>query len=139
MITWNETLATGNARVDAQHKALLEKFNDLSVVFSGTSNAKIRLAAGEVLDYLLFYARWHFEQEELIMAEVHCPLAELNKSEHRDFLKRIGDFYLQWQTGNMDLELARNAYAAMEQWVVHHITHVDSALRENLQEKDQPA
>lgn len=132
MITWDETLSTGDERVDMQHKELVEKFNELSAIFAGTSNARIRMAAGELLDFLLFYAKWHFEQEEIIMAEIHCPAAELNIKEHRDFLKQFGDFYYQWQTTNMDIGLARRSYTAMENWVVHHIIHVDSALRESL-------
>ena len=85
MIAWDESMSTGVERLDAQHKTLIEKFNELSLVFAGNNIAETRLAAGELLDFLQFYAVWHFQQEEVLMDQYQCPIADVNKKAHAEF------------------------------------------------------
>jgi len=134
MIVWDDKMSTGNARTDSQHQTIIEKFNELSHVFAGTNTAEIRLAAGELLDFLQFYAAWHFEQEEVLMEQVHCPVAEINKQAHAEFLARFGEFYTRWQVSIMDLEMARQTYAALADWITNHIMTIDVQMREYVKE-----
>ncbi|NMC84006.1 MAG: hypothetical protein GYA58_01850 [Anaerolineaceae bacterium] len=132
MINWEPNMSTGDDHTDAQHRALIEKFNELSEVFSGTNQAEMRRAAAELLDFLQFYAAWHFEQEEILMEQKRCPLAETNKAAHADFLQRFGDFYTRWQLTNMDINLARATYQSLADWIVNHILTIDVHLRDCL-------
>jgi hemerythrin-like metal-binding protein len=129
MINWDEKLSTGDARIDSQHKVLIEKLNELEEAFSGNSVGEIRRTAGEALDFLQFYAAWHFEQEEAAMAQVNCPAADENKRAHADFLKQFGQFYSQWQTSSMNLDLARTTYNHLASWVTDHILAVDVQIK----------
>jgi len=63
--------------------------------------------AREILDFLQFYAKWHFGQEE-------------------DCFDR---FYTEWQTGNMTSKLAERTYNELEQWLVNHMARTDTQLR----------
>jgi hemerythrin len=130
MIVWDDTMSTGNARTDSQHQTIIEKFNELSAIFAGTNTGEIRLAAGELLDFLQFYAVWHFEQEEALMDQIHCPVAEINKKAHAEFLAKFGEFYTRWQVSIMDLEMARQTYAALADWIINHIMTVDVQMRD---------
>ena len=134
MIIWEDRMSTGNARTDSQHQTLIEKFNELSHVFAGNNTVEIRLAAGELLDFLQFYAAWHFEQEEALMDQVHCPIAATNKQAHASFLANFGEFYTRWQVSNMDLEMARQTYAVLTDWITNHIMTIDVQLREFVKE-----
>jgi hemerythrin-like metal-binding domain len=129
MIVWDETMSTGNDRTDSQHQTLIEKFNELSDVFNGSNAGEIRLAAGELLDFLQFYAAWHFQQEEALMEQVQCPAAEANKQAHAEFLAKFGEFYTRWQISTMSLDMARQTYAALAEWIVDHIMTVDVQMR----------
>jgi len=51
VINWEPNMSTGDDHTDAQHRALIEKFNELSEVFSGTNQAEMRRAAAELLDF----------------------------------------------------------------------------------------
>ena len=121
MITWDENMSTGLPLIDAQHKMLFDKFNEFSTSISVE-------AATNVLDFLQFYATWHFAKEEESMAKYNCPAADLNKQAHAEFLATFGGFYEQWQTGSMSPELVDNIYKGLEDWLVNHILNVDTQL-----------
>jgi hemerythrin len=127
MITWDETtMATGVAELDAQHKKLFEKFNEFSEAIASRKSLE---AAGDILDFLQFYAKWHFGQEEDCMDKYKCPIAAQNKNAHAEFLKKFDRFYTEWQTGNMTAKLAQKTYNELEQWLVNHVARTDTQLR----------
>lgn len=130
MITWDAALSTGDERTDSQHLVLIDKLNEFDAVISSSNSGDIRREAGEVLDFLQFYAAWHFEQEEATMARMNCPAAEENKKAHAEFIQSFGQFYSRWQTASMDLELARTTYHQLRDWVVDHIMTVDVKMRD---------
>lgn len=126
MIIWDDAMSTGVAIIDAQHKMLFQKFNEFSEAIAGTTS---REAAGELLDFLQFYATWHFGQEENCMNEYKCPVAAENKQAHAEFISTFGQFYTQWQTGIMTPELVGKTYNELEKWLVKHVARVDTQLR----------
>ena len=73
MVTWDIKLSTGDGHTDSQHKVLIDKLNEFEVIVSSNSSGDIRREAGEVLDFLQFYAAWHFAQDEQLMAESVPP------------------------------------------------------------------
>lgn len=126
MIEWDESLSTGVENIDAQHKMLVEKLNEFSQVMT---NAQARETAGEVIDFIRFYAAWHFEREEDCMNEYQCPVAAQNKQAHKEFLATFDEFYEQWQVEGMDAELVESTYQELANWVEMHIRHIDTHLR----------
>jgi hemerythrin len=133
LITWDQSLSTGDERTDSQHLVLIDKLNEFDAVISGSNSGDIRRAAGEVLDFLQFYAAWHFQQEEAVMAKMNCPAAEQNKLAHAKFIGDFGRFYSQWQTSSMDLGLARKTYEQLRDWVVDHILTIDVQMKDCVQ------
>jgi hemerythrin len=127
MIIWDEaTMATGVPELDAQHKMLFKKFNEFSEAITRKNSLE---AAGDILDYLQFYAKWHFGEEEKCMDEYKCPIAANNKKAHAEFREKFERFYTEWQTGNMTAKLAQKTYNELEQWLVHHVARTDTQLR----------
>lgn len=64
MITWDDSMTTGVPEIDAQHKELFEKMNEFA---EALACGKGRAETGEMLDFLQFYAQWHFQREETCM------------------------------------------------------------------------
>ena len=89
-----------------------------------------RVEAGRILDFLQFYAQWHFSREEASMEKYHCPAAEKNRSDHAEFLKRFGKLYEEWQTRGMDPALVNETFTSLMDWIMNHIEGVDTQLRE---------
>jgi hemerythrin len=127
MINWHEGLTTGVPDLDHQHQEIFIHFNEFYAAMSRGPSAK-REETGKVLDYLQFYAQWHFQREEEIMEKYHCPAAEENKRAHAEFVKEFGEFYTRWQTGGMDLGLANETFVKMMEWILNHIQGVDTQL-----------
>jgi hemerythrin len=127
MITWDESMSTGVPLIDAQHKMLFQKFNEFSEAISDVTS---REAAAETLDFLQFYATWHFRREEKCMDEYQCPVAAQNKQAHAEFLATFDGFYEKWQNGTITPELVRETHRELESWLVNHIGHTDTQLRQ---------
>jgi hemerythrin len=127
MIIWDETtMGTGVPELDTQHKKLFEKFNEFSEALASKRSLE---AAGDILDFLQFYAKSHFGQEEDCMNKYRCPIADQNKNAHAEFLKKFDRFYTEWQTGNMTSKLAQKTYNELELWLVNHVARTDTQLR----------
>lgn len=126
MIIWDDSLSTGIAIIDEQHKMLFQKFNEFSEVISGMT---ARETAGEILDFLQFYVTWHFGQEEKCMNEYKCPIAAANKQAHAEFTNTFSQFYTQWQEGTMTPTLVSQTYLELEKWLVNHVLRTDTQLR----------
>jgi hemerythrin len=127
MIVWdNATMKTGVSIIDEQHKMLFQKFNEFSEAISGVTAGD---TAGELLDFLQFYATWHFGQEENCMNEHKCPIAAENKKAHAEFLRTFNHFYTEWQTGIMTPKLVRKTHHELEMWLVKHVARTDTQLR----------
>jgi len=134
MLTWDESMSTGDARTDFQHKTLIEKCNDLSDILEGRGAASSHQTASDILDFLEFYAAWHFRQEERLMTQYNCPTAGLNLREHNEFLVKFTDFKVRYLQSNMDRDIALAVYAELAHWITDHILRVDIALRKSMQE-----
>lgn len=126
MITWDESMITGVDDLDVQHKKLIQKFNEFSQVMT---DGHARETAGDVLDFLQFYATWHFEREEACMAEHQCPIAARNKQSHAEFLQTFNQFYKQWQENIMDDALIEQTFSELSEWIANHIRGIDTQLR----------
>jgi hemerythrin len=127
MLNWHEGMSTGIPTLDHHHREILARFNDFYACMSGGKSDKLA-EAGRILDFLQFYAQWHFKLEEEYMDRYQCPAAEENRRAHKEFLKKFDAFYEQWQTGGMDLTLTNDTFVSLMDWIMNHIQGVDTRL-----------
>jgi hemerythrin len=124
-------MSTGDSLIDNQHKTLILKFNEFSEVIQDGGDT--RTAAGEILDFLQFYALWHFKREEECMAQHACPAAAENKCAHKQFITVFGGFYEKWHAENMNQELVLQTHKELENWLVNHILRIDTQLKASIE------
>lgn len=128
LIQWNEeTMTTGVPEIDIQHQEIINRFNELTEAIAASQMSGLDRAS-QVLDFLQFYAVWHFEREEECFTKYQCPAAEANKQAHAQFIEMFGQFYEQWQTKGMDMTLAQETLASLGRWIENHIMHTDTQL-----------
>jgi hemerythrin len=126
MLAWKDSMTTGIKEIDAQHKELINRYNAFADVLSNSKDTAIlREEAGGLLDFLQFYALWHFTEEEEFFEKYQCPDAEVNKKAHAQFIEMFGQFHESWQDKGMDLELAQRTFTELGNWVANHILGVD--------------
>lgn len=125
-INWEESLFSGDPRIDLQHKFLVEVINELA---EAIELKKGRKALGKIINLLKYYTVWHFEREEKCMDEVKCPVAAVNKQAHSKFISIFEGYQKQFLQQEEVNELAHNMYNTLVDWLVNHIKKVDGQMK----------
>lgn len=120
---WDDNFNTGIAKIDEQHKKLVDIINDLATQFTFHSE-DIDLAT--VFDKLLNYTDYHFSTEEGIW---HKTLANTenekkHKETHKNFIETVINLINSQQEKSKD-EVAENTLGILVQWLVTHILESD--------------
>jgi hemerythrin len=124
--TWDESLATGSAGVDQQHRKLFAQMDSLTDAMKA---GKGRQEINAILDFLGQYVVRHFREEEKLMEDIACPAAALNKQAHKQLLATYGDFRKRFDAAGAGPALVLEMHNALSKWLVTHIKGVDAQLR----------
>jgi hemerythrin len=124
-IAWNESMSTGVAEIDEQHKELINMLNSMSEAMrSGKGKEEI----GNILAFTGEYAQKHFECEERYFVQYNCPAAPQNKAGHEQFIARFTELMQNFQEQGSSFALAMKIYNELSTWLVKHILGVDTKL-----------
>lgn len=129
-IVWDGSLSTGHKSTDLQHQILIDILNELIAVLE-TDNVEEKFI--HVLNRLQHYAEWHFHREEKCMIEYRCPSSEVNKLAHMNFLRNILTVREKSREG-VSIELVKELYNELSNWLINHIKKVDCTLNECVNE-----
>ena len=124
-IQWSEDFVIGIPEIDNQHKALVEKLNNLIDTYNDNPD-KIR----DALDFLIDYALLHFETEESFMEQYNYPGLEEQIEEHRKFTKTVNKFVDDFLMMGATPEIAKRIEKELVEWIEHHILNVDKKIGE---------
>ncbi len=125
MIAWDPSMSTGVAEIDAQHQELLRRMAEfLQALEAGQG----REETGKILDFIQFYAKWHFKREEKCMAEHQCAIAEVNHTAHGEFIRRFDILWQQYQVSDIDPRIPYETSQELANWFVQHILRIDTRL-----------
>jgi hemerythrin len=124
-LAWDDALTTGDVEIDAQHKFLIDTFNDLGdAIQNGAGMGSIN----KILGVLKFYSGWHFGKEEDCMEQYRCPVAEINKKAHMVFIEKSINYQREYELSGDSDELALKIHSELSDWIVNHILAVDGKL-----------
>lgn len=79
---WKESYSTGNAKLDAHNKELLELLNKLY-------NHNEHLIPSRVLDQVIDYISYHFSEEEEELIAINYPNKEGHIKQHQQFIEDV--------------------------------------------------
>ena len=122
--TWSDSVATGDAIIDLQHKQFFAVLYDFAETLEqGKGAAGLRKA----LVFLKYYGEWHFGKEEDTVACHNCPLAGTNIDAHKQYMGTIDGLLAQIRETGVTEELANSSYDKLTDWLVNHIMKIDKA------------
>jgi len=122
---WRDEMTTGVVELDAQHKYLIDTFNDLGhSIGRGYDPQDIN----KVLKMMKFYVEWHFGKEEECMARYHCPVAKKNSKAHAVFTQKLRTYQKEFEQSGGSPELAVKIHQELADWIFNHILVVDTQL-----------
>jgi len=120
---WGPALELGHARIDADHRSLLETLNRLrAAVRQGQGREEIQA----VLLFLRDYAVSHFATEEGLMLQHGYPGAPAHLTAHADLVMQMSDLVADYRSG--EARLTETLLAFLESWLVEHIQGMDREL-----------
>lgn len=128
-IEFDDTLKTGDARVDEQHRMLVETFNELQDASLDSLGAEV---VAPLLHQLHDYTIQHFTAEQELMARSRFPAAEMleHVEEHRVLTDRVRQLITEYSAGGFEsvLPLA----SLLQDWLAQHIRQSDRRVVEHL-------
>ena len=130
-IQWSEDFVIGVPDIDNQHKALVEKLNNLVDTYNDNPD-KIR----DALDFLIDYALLHFETEERFMEQHNYPGLEEQIEEHRKFTKTVNKFVDDFLMMGPTPEIAKRIEKELIEWIEHHILNVDKKIGDFIKKQE---
>jgi len=135
-VEFDNSLVTGNAEIDEQHKEWIEKINKL---LSCCEEGGGKVEAIKMLDYMADYTDFHFKAEEKLQEEVEYPSLDEHKKKHDEFRKAVGELYemLQEEEGPSEafVEAVRKNVV---QWLIGHIKSFDVSVASYINMKLEP-
>ncbi len=125
---FTDDLITGNETIDAQHKELIGKINDLLRSCEERSN---KAGAAKMLNYLADYTDFHFNAEEALQESIDYPGIAEHKKKHVELRTAVKELYDML----MEEEGPTDAFVAMvnekvRDWLYYHIQTFDRSVAE---------
>ena len=130
MKSWNDSYATGNKVIDAQHKALFESFDELNEAIVSGKGKDILAMIFLRLDK---YSKLHFETEENYMRLCNYPDILIHIDEHKEFISQI-EMYRSKYLGK-DTTIPVEIFKFMKDWIINHVRFTDRKYIEYLDKK----
>lgn len=120
---WRTTLEVGHAKIDAEHRSLVDALNNLHLAMKqGKGKDEIE----KTLLFLKDYTVAHFAGEERLMIAHRYPETQRHCAIHADLVKEVGTLIANYQSGKILLTSA--VFSFLEDWLTKHIQGEDKAL-----------
>ncbi len=125
---WTPCFETGLATVDEQHQHLVDiinQFGDLLMQPEGSSVDEIEVVFGELANY----AQYHFQEEELLMAQASIMPSYISKhrDEHARFLQDVTYLHNDLSVDNLKND-ANAMLDFLTNWLIYHILGSDQLM-----------
>ena len=122
MITLDKSMEVGVAKIDSQHKELIDRIN--AVTSMGLKSVS-KEETQKTIDLLGEYIIKHFRDEEALHKQAGFPKAEYHKTQHKIFIdefeKMKKEFALNGPSPAFTLSLSNSII----KWIVSHIKFAD--------------
>ena len=121
------SLLTGDEMIDAHHKELFKRANDLfESIENGDSTEKVQ----ETLGFLADYTTYHFSEEEKLMDEVQYPKTDAHKEMHAALVEDVKNLAVKLAAEGPTKEFEEQVNKKVIEWLYTHIKVNDQELAE---------
>ncbi|MBI2353519.1 MAG: hemerythrin family protein [Deltaproteobacteria bacterium] len=124
---WWKDLATGNVKIDDQHKELFRKIN---LLLAACEECKGKDEVGNLLRFLNRYVREHFQDEESLQVRHNYPLHKAHKQEHDAFIRDLTNVEELFSREGASLVVIVNTGKMALDWIRNHIYRLDKEMAE---------
>ena len=130
---WDNSLFTGVAKIDDQHRQLIDAVNNLiDAIEAGRGAVELKKA----LDFLVNYTVIHFDDEEAIQRESGYPGFENHRRIHEAFKKVAAEMAGEMERDGITPNLVNEVKRKFGDWLVTHIKGQDCELGAFIRSKE---
>ncbi len=120
LMTWNERYSVGIARIDAEHRKLVDLINELyAAILAGREDS----VTGKVLNGLAAYTLSHFATEEGLMKRYAYPGYAPHKVEHDKLVAQVKQLQQELSTGKT--KVSQEVLTFLQRWLIGHMLGMD--------------
>lgn len=130
ILSWNNSLATGIASIDAQHQQLVSYLNELYDAMNARKGTEV---TGRILGQLVDYTARHFAHEEQFFATTGYPDSAAHIKEHNDLKQKVGEFGKAFAAGTASINADLMNF--LRSWLMTHIMQSDKKYAPHLKAK----
>lgn len=128
-LTWHESLALQQPRMDQTHREFVDLLQDLgAAVDAGATDIELRLAD------LLRHTEAHFAQEERWLRDIGFAAENCHAAQHGQVLKVLGEVAQSWRD-EANRALIRVLVQELGNWFVAHAKTMDAGLAQLMAEQ----
>lgn len=121
-VEWKPEFSVGVGRFDDDHRHLISLLNQLHMALTNRREMSI---LGAILKELVWYTRWHFKSEEVLMKRYAYPDLASHIAQHDRFTEQVGQYVDHFQSGRD--AIAVEVSDALQEWLIRHILQCDAA------------
>lgn len=121
-MTWSSYLETGHAKIDEQHRNIVEKINLLDASIGGEERREVE----QLLLLLSANTKAHFRMEEELMERSQYPGAVPHRKAHQTFEEELEDLVFGYRKGTVDI--SQKIMDLLQDWNPMHILTEDKLL-----------
>ena len=122
MITLTKDMETGVAKIDSQHKELVNRIND--VLAMGMKSVSIE-ETQKTIDLLNDYVVKHFSDEEALHKRYSFPKLEWHQEQHKTLLTELQKYEKEFEEDGASAKFTIALNNSIVNWIVRHIKHAD--------------
>lgn len=130
---WSKDLETGDARIDVQHKQLIEAINEL-LAACATGHGRDEL--DKTTQFLLDYTVKHFSDEEKLQVMSQYPDYANHKKYHEAFKVVVKDLVDQLKAEGPTIALVGKVNSSIAGWLLNHIKKEDVKVAAHIRSKN---
>lgn len=127
---WKEEYKIGNEKIDAQHKELFFKVEDLLAMAMTGDEETNRQECLELLDFLISYTIFHFDTEEELQKELNYVSYSQHARMHSEF-KNTVRAYQEKVEKDFSKETLKKLTGTLMTWLVIHVCECDKKIMSN--------
>lgn len=127
LMEWNEGLKVGHARIDSDHRRLVDLLNRLYEAMQAGKGATV---CNPILSELIAYTQSHFAMEEQLMAMHRYPKLAEHKAQHVALIRDVLAFKSRMDAGAPTVTVP--LFKFLKDWLSRHILGSDRELAATL-------
>jgi len=122
MLTISKDMEVGVAKIDTQHKELVDRINALTKMGTQSVNSD---ETKKTLDMLGSYVVKHFSDEEALQKQVNYPEYEAHKQLHKNFIGELDKLKKEFDQNGYSAKFTLEISNTVIKWIVSHIKGSD--------------